>query len=205
MNDEVKNEERLHVLQLVNDGTISVEDAEQLLDALGSSAPYPSAPMLVLPEKAKRKRTAPPDMRRFRRYWQYPFLVGVIMLGVAGLCASNTSLLLLQLCGWSVFALAALITVVGWVSQWSPWIHVRVQERKGRRFAISLPLPLSIIGWHLRLTKPLIRRYANEDAARYLDMATALLVTMDSGLLVDQPITIDVNEPDGDQVQVFIG
>jgi hypothetical protein len=205
MNDKVKNEERLHVLQLVNDGTISVEDAEQLLDALDSSAPHPSVPMPGLPAKAKRKRAAPPDMRRFRRYWQYPFLVGVIMLGVAGLCASNTSLLLVQLCGWSAFALAALITAVGWVSQWSPWIHVRVQERKGRRFAISLPLPLSIIGWHLKLTKPLIRRYANEDAARYLDMATALLVTMDSGLLVDQPITIDVNEPDGDQVQIFIG
>jgi hypothetical protein len=205
MNDKVKNDERLRVLQLVNDGKITVEDAERLLDALDPPVPHPTAPTPVIPEKAKRKRSSPPDMRRFRRYWQYPFLVGVIMLGVAGLCASNTSLLLLQLCGWSVFALAALITVVGWVSQWSPWIHVRVQERKGRRFAVSLPLPLSLIGWHLKLTKPLIRRYANEDAARYLDMATALLSTMDSGLLVDQPITIDVDEPDGDLVQVFIG
>jgi hypothetical protein len=203
MYEEARNDERLRVLQLVNDGQITVDDAEQLLDALDSSVSDPSVP--VFPEKAKRKRGAPPDMRRFRRYWQYPFLVGVIMLGVAGLCASNTSLLLLQLCGWSVFALAALIAVIGWLSQWSPWIHVRVQERKGRRFAISLPLPLSFVGWHLKLTKPLIRRYANEDAARYLDMAAALLVTMDSGLLVDQPITIDVNEPDGDQVQVFIG
>ena len=203
----MSQEERLQILQMVHDGVISVDDAQNLLAAINDSehgATIDSAPPR---RKAKRKRRysdAPPDMQRFRRYWEYPFMVGLILLGVAGLCASNTPSPLIAFCGWTVFVLAGLVALIGWFSQWSPWMHVRVIESDGSRIAFSLPLPLSLIGVFTDIASVFVNRFADKKTAENLELVTSF-ITMMSGETLDEPITIEVDEDDGDHVQVFLG
>lgn len=206
----MSQEERLQILQMVHDGVISVDDAHKLLAAINDAddEAIDSAPIPVPPtRKAKRKRRysdAPPDMQRFRRYWEYPFMVGLILLGVAGLCASNTPSPLIAFCGWTVFVLAGLVALIGWFSQWSPWMHVRVHESDGSRIAFSLPLPLSLIGVVTDIASVFVNRFADKKTAENLGLVTSL-ITMLSGETLDEPITIEVDEDDGDHVQVFLG
>lgn len=203
--------EQTRILQMVQDGVITVDEAEQLLAALSDSSAAggeSTSPPLTGARKVKRKRGRPsdtmPDMQRFRRYWEYPFMVGLITLGVAGLCASNTPSPLIAFCGWSVFVLAACIALIGWFSQWSPWVHVRVHEQDGTRIAFSLPLPLGLIGTLTDIASAFVRKFANRETAENLEMVTSLLTLMEDEPL-DEPIAIDVVDEDGDHVQVFVG
>jgi hypothetical protein len=190
------SEEQRQVLQMVQNGVITPEEAAQLLDALNAPPPARVTEPVFY--------EAPPDMKHLRRHWEVPFFVGLILLGVAGLCVSNVSNTLLLICGWSLFALAGMITVIGWLSQWSPWVHVRIRERDGSRIAISLPLPLSLIDELVELSRPLVRRFTDAETVENLDTAATLLTAF-KGAPLDEPITVEVDEPDGDHVRVYIG
>ena len=190
------SEEQRQVLQMLQNGVITPEEAAQLLDALNTPAPTRVTEPVF--------RDPPPDMKRLRRHWEVPFFAGLVLLGVAGLCVSSVSNTLLLICGWSLFALAGSITVIGWLSQWSPWVHVRIHERDGSRIAISLPLPLSLIDELVGLARPLVRRFTDAETAENLDTAAALLTAF-KGAPLDEPITVEVDEEDGDHVRVYIG
>ncbi len=213
-------DEHLRILDMVAQGTISADEAEQLFAALDTDSPAPiPTPAHPTPEpevsdavippakKKKRKRglsDAPPDMDRFRRYWEYPFLAGLILLGVAGMCASNTPNGLVAFCGWSVVLLGGLLALIGWVSQWSPWVHIRIHEQNGTRIALSLPLPVQLFSGLLRVVSKLIVRRVDRDTAENIEMAASFLALLEE-YPIDDPITVDVLDDDGDQVQVYIG
>lgn len=194
-------DERLQILQMVSDGVITAADAEKLLAALDSSAPPKST---MAEDVTTQPPTDTPDMRVFRRYWDYPFFVGIVLLGIAGLCVTNTSSTPLLICGWSAFATAGLLTLAGWLSQWSPWVHVRIREHDGDRISFSLPLPLRLIGLLTRLVQPVVRRFAGAETGDNLDMVASFLIMMED-LPGDEPIAIDVNDEDGDHIQVYVG
>ena len=111
------DDEQRRILQMVQEGTITPDEAARLLDALaeealpaagdGSPAPAPA------PARAPDDVIAPGPAPRFRRYWEVPFAVGLILLGLAGVCVSSVSDVLL-LCGWSAFVVAAIIALAGW-------------------------------------------------------------------------------------------
>lgn len=190
--------EQVRILQMVRDGVITIDEAEQLLAALDTPEPLPAA------RKTTHRHGHMPEMQRFRRYWEYPFVAGLIMLGVAGLCASNTPSPLIAFCGWSVFALAALIALIGWFSQWSRWVHVRIREQDGARIAFSLPLPLGLIGIVTDIASVFVHKFANRETAENLELVTSLLTLMDDEPL-DEPLVLDIVDEDGDHVQVFVG
>jgi hypothetical protein len=82
----------------------------------------------------------------------------------------------------------------------APWLHVRIEERDGKRIAISLPLPLALADWGLWLA----RRYVDEQTAQYLDTSSEFITLMRKNRQGAQPIVIDVDE-DGQRVQVYLG
>jgi hypothetical protein len=75
---------------------------------------------------------------------------------------------------------------------------VRVREKDGTRIAISLPLPLILIRFALRIAG----RYVGQKEAANLFRASELLAAMGEQ---DEPLYIAVDDDDGDQVQVYIG
>ncbi len=204
-------DERLQILQMVQDGVITVAEAESLLDALATVPPATAPDAAPVPLDIPRPgphgqtpREAAPDMQHFRRYWEYPFIIGLIMLGVAGLCASNTPVPLLSFCGWFVFVVAGLIALVGWFSQWSPWMHVRIREHDGSRIAFSLPLPLRLAGIVADIAHVFVRRFADRETADNVQMTASFLSTLETEEL-DEPIMIEIVEEDGDHVRLYFG
>ncbi|MBN1680906.1 MAG: hypothetical protein JW966_11500 [Anaerolineae bacterium] len=197
-------EERVQILQMVQGGTITVEQAEQLLALLDDGAPAAPPELADLPQPVHVPPAAAPDRRRFRRYWEYPVAIGLILLGASWLCAASVSPPLLALCGWVFVAMAAVVVWVGIWSRWSPWVHVRVREQDGGRFAFSLPVPVSLLGVLVWPLKYIVRPFVDDDTAENINMVTSLLLMM-RGLPSDEPIIIDVDEEDGDKVLVYIG
>lgn len=198
-------EEQHMILDMLQKGKLTLEEADRLLAALDASDVDPDVSSdedgdtitITQPKNA-------PDMRRFRRYWEIPFFVGLVLLGVAGLCISNTGSFLLAFCGWGVFALALLVVILAWFSQYAPWVHVRVREHDGSRFAFSLPLPLGIAQPFLALARPFVRQYAGKTAHQNFELAASLVSTLGT-VPAGGPISIEVDEEDGDHVQVFFG
>ncbi len=197
------DDEQRRILQMVQEGAITPDEAARLLDALveealpaagdGSPAPAPA------PARAPDDVIAPGPAPRFRRYWEVPFAVGLILLGLAGVCVSSVSDVLL-LCGWSAFVVAAIIALAGWWSRSAAWVHVRIRESDGDRLSFSLPLPMGLAGWGLGLAQ----RYVDDDTRANLDVAAGLL-DMFRAADSNEPMTVEIDEEDGDYILVHIG
>jgi len=197
------DDEQRRILQMVQEGAITPDEAARLLDALveealpaagdGSPAPAPA------PARAPDDVIAPGPAPRFRRYWEVPFAVGLILLGLAGVCVSSVSGVLL-LCGLSSFVVAAIIALAGWWSRSAAWVHVRIRESDGDRLSFSLPLPMGLAGWGLGLAQ----RYVDDDTRANLDVAAGLL-DMFRAADSNEPMTVEIDEEDGDHILVHIG
>lgn len=187
------NDEERYVLQMVAQGRITVEEAGRLLDALQRPA-----------DSTADRADSPPEMVRLRRYWEVPFLGGLILLALASLGISLAGSPWLVLLAWVVLVEAVVLMVVGWLSQRSPWLHVRLKPRRGPRIAFSLPLPLPLVSWGVALVDPLVKRLDSGKTAEYLALTRALLDALHETSLID-PITIDIDDEDGDTVQIYLG
>lgn len=185
----MSDDERLHVLTMVAQGRLTVEEAERLLDILARPGPV---------------RDTVPSMARFCRRWEIPFLAGVILLALAALCVSVVSSPWLLVLAWLTLILAALLVVVGWLSQWSPWLHLRIVPRHGPKIAFSLPLPTHLAAWGIALAQPLVNRLAGREAAGYLALTRSLLEALHDNPS-PEPIAIDIDDEDGDAIHIYLG
>lgn len=216
--------EKLEILQMLHQNKISVDEASTLLEAISSADMADGdANLRMIPRTPVRlesnespaipRDALHPDMGRFRRLSYIPFASSLAILALIGSGAYATYLrvegkitfgfvLLLAL---SVLAL--LITALAWWATMVPWLHVRIRSanREGSsatRFAISLPVPLTLTGWGLRIA----HRFVDQDVAGHLDAAAALIAAMrqDLGKPGAEPIVVDVND-ENEHVQVYIG
>lgn len=206
-----------HILEMLAKGTITADEAAQLLEAVatGEREAEPQEPAIdtlqpepisVEPDQVALGAFRP-DTKRWNRFRQIPFAVAITVLVISawGLYALYRQADARITFGWVVvllvFLLSALATIVTFWMLHAPWMHVRIEERDGKRIAISLPLPLTLANWGLQIA----RRYVDEQTAGYLDTSTEFLKVMrqDHGKGAE-PIMIDIDE-DGQRVQVYIG
>ncbi len=197
------------VLQQLQAGQLSAEEANVLLAAQeggdpGAAAAEGEEPVtgeVMLPH-------APPDMERLRRFWQVPFVIGLGSLVLSGLWMSasygSPGFLgtLSFICGWSVFMLAVLTVGVAFWSRSARWVHLRVAEKDGHHFAISLPAPLGLLTWGVQVARPFVKG----ETAQQMEAAAAFIQAMQKEMEQpdSEPLFIDVND-EGDQVQVYFG
>lgn len=205
------SETRQQVLEMLRAGKISADEAMELLDALADE------PATVHIESgADATAVAPshspapsPDMDRFRRYWRLPFAIGLFVLLLVGLWLRSVyqnaegALTFGLFCLTSVFVLVFSLTMLALASRRSTWLHVRVREKSGTRISISLPLPLPLARFGVRIA----RGFVPTAVADQLDIADAFLQTAVNELRGPdaEPLTIQVDEGDGDQVYVYLG
>jgi hypothetical protein len=207
--------EKLKILQMLREGTISVDEASVLLEAVAGTDPsYGNADQVTASFiEGVEAHTASPDVGRFRRLSYIPLVVSTIALILS---TWGTYALFHRAQGRITFGfvllvilsvLAFLATVLALWATAVPWIHVRIRsapnaESRGTRIAFSLPLPLTLAGWGLRLA----HRFVNRETADRLDAAAALLKAMrqDLGKPGAEPISIDVSD-EQERVQVYIG
>lgn len=203
------SETQRQILQMVEDGTLTAEEAMDLMQAVASSdeSAVPKAEEarrvageVITPSKA-------PDMERFRRFWQIPFFISLALLLGSGLWlrglyrSSEGSITLGFVCIWSVFIFAFVLTSLAFISRQSAWMHVRVKEKGGRRIAISLPIPLRIANWAIGFARGFVKEESK------LDLAAGFLAAAQDNFktAAADPLMINVDDDDGDQVQIYIG
>lgn len=199
------------ILKMLEEGKITAEEADKLLTAVGPEQRVGrvagEAVITELDKDEPRMTEAePPDYSRFRGLWRIPFIIatGSLLLSGVGLAfmyqADERVATLGFLCVWSIFLLAFLATLLLLLARRAPWLHLRVQEQGGRRFAISLPLPLGLAHWIIGLA----RNFVPKEQAAHLETAGTFVSAMrdDPGR---EPIIIDVDDDDGDKVEIYIG
>lgn len=213
MSDEVEQK----ILQMVQDGSLTSEEAARLLETLAAdragglagntegegveTAVVPNSSFTPAPDDTPDM----PDLDWFRHFWQIPFFIALTILLLTGWgiwttwhATARAATLLGQLCLTPLFVLAFVAVLLSFWSRFAYWLHVRVREKDGKRIAISLPLPLALIQFVLRIAG----RRVDEKKAANLFTASELLEAMGEQ---DEPLYIAVDDDDGDQVQIYIG
>lgn len=177
--------ERNRILAMVEAGTISAAEADELLQALGP-APAGEAAARTLPLK---------------RDWEIPVGAGLVItfLGLAGLLRRKRGFLA-SMGAWGTFLLGVLVAAVGLGGRNSPWLHVRVQEPKGNNVHLSFPVPLFLAEGLLGLARP----YVDAQTGSYLDGASDFLQALRAGN-ASEPFSVEIEGDNGEQVLIYLG
>ena len=178
-------QEAMDILRQVENGELDAETAATLLEEEPA------------PEVVERASDIP---NRWSGWWLIPFAVTLIVIA-AGIAIGQQG-------GWWWLLAGPLLLVGGVVlilllaSIGSPWVHIRVhtgQDSWPRRIAISLPLPLRVSAWGLRMFGVYIPGLEHTS----LD---ELLLALDEGFSTGEPIQIDIDEGEsGERVQIYLG
>lgn len=164
--------------------------------------PYYEEPPLQ-PEKAAADLGA--SARKWRRFWWIPLWVGVGITVVSGalmyLAYVKSGFGFWFACTWFPFLLGVVVMALAWASRSARWLHVRVHQARDewpRNIAISLPLPIRLTAWFIRIFSPHIPQM---DATSLDELILALEKTSPS-----QPLSVHVDEGEhGERVEVYIG
>ena len=104
-------------------------------------------------------------------------------------------------CAGAPFTLGIILIALAWQTRAAPWLHLRVHQKPGehpQNIAISLPLPLGISSWFLRTFR---HRIPGMEGVSIDEIIT----TLNQSTSPENPIFIEVEEEDGEQVQIYIG
>ena len=240
--------ERLKILDMVEKGQISAEDAVQLLQAIGEddeavpekdfltggSQDLASGGSDVLEPSLKQDRILPdeesvfegqseasefvsepeiltpnkafdPSALKWRGFWWIPMWVGVGITIASALLMygswNSSGFGFWFACAWFPLALGVMVMALAWASRTARWLHVRVHQKAGQkpeRIAISLPIPLRLTAWFLRVfgkNIPGMGETSLDEVIMALDSTSP-----------DAPFYVEVNEgDDGERVEVYIG
>lgn len=207
-------EERKKILQMVQDGKISAEQAASLMRALEADAANPAeAEMEVIEAGASSggERIDAPEFEqvkaRARRFAMIPLWVGVFLtvFSAWGMYSiqQNSGVNFWFFVLLFPLLLGVLLIALGAGAQNSKWLYVNVDRRNAdewpRNITLGFPLPLGLTAWFLRTFGHNIQgmKYTNVD-----EIIQILDATGKSGA----PLIINANDnEDGEHVQVYIG
>lgn len=180
--------ERIQILELVESGEISVQEA---VARLGES-----------PGQREPEETGIRPPVWVRRIWQAVFWSGVALAMGGGLLltsyyaweAGTGSLV----CGWPFLVLGVLVVTLGAWMERARWFYLRVHKRGSPNVTLALPLPLGLAALVLRIARPFVPQL--QDTA--IDEA---VLALQEGLRSGQPLTVEVHDENGEHVQIHLG
>ena len=145
------------------------------------------------------------EINKWKRWWVIPMWVGVGITIVGGVMMysayANGGFGFWFACSWFPFMLGVVFMALAWGSRTTPWLHVRIHQRPGQspqKIAISFPLPIRLAGWGLRTFGHYIPNMEGMDLEN-------VLITLNESVRDGTPFFVDVDDEDGERVQVFIG
>lgn len=206
------DEERLKILQLIADGTITAEEGAALLDSLESvsaedtEANIETVPVVLVPQTSEilsppvRLQDQSPPRPGWAKYWFYALGLGAFL---ASLGFSFTVLIVAGQVYWawifltlSALFLGGLLCLCGWLIRTSAWLHIRI-ENEGTSFNLSLPLPLGWIAWLVRIARPFVPQLRELAADDLLETLVASAT--------EEGFNIEVQEESGEHVLLYYG
>jgi hypothetical protein len=209
----MSSEERRKILQMVEEGKISAEEAANLMRALDADAAGAEIEVLE-PEPASGFEGSESSAsefedvkRRARRFAMIPLWTGTLiavlsawgMYGILQIAGMNFWFYCLLL----PLFLGILLIAIGAGGQSSRWLYVNVDRRYAQdgplNITLGFPLPLGLTSWFLRTFGHYIHGMNNTSVD---DIIHILDATRKSG----EPFIVNVNDDeDGERVQVYIG
>lgn len=196
-----------HILQMLQDGAISAEEADRLLTAIDGDTDIPDAAPVDerIPDEPLPGGNLP-HITDFREGWRVPFFSGLFM---AALSARQIMRLRKKEGFFNslgrgfhglMFAVAGFGALIALWSRDARWLRVKIEEKDGNRIDISLPVPIHLAGWLMRTARP----YVDAETAEQFDTALEVLQAMQDEMdrPDGQPIMIDVHD-EGSHVQVY--
>lgn len=206
-------EERRKILQMVQDGKISAEQASSLMRALATDPDPTEAEVEVIEMEAGSggERVEALEFeavkRQGRRFAMIPLWIGVFLTIFSAWGMYSIQ----QNAGvnfWFFFLLiplllGVLLIALGAGAQNSKWLYVNVDRRNAhdwpRKITLGFPLPLGLTAWVLRTFGHNLRGMNNTNVDEIIQILDA---TGKSGA----PLIINANDnEDGEHVQVYIG
>ncbi|MBN1640827.1 MAG: hypothetical protein JXA09_06305 [Anaerolineae bacterium] len=204
------------ILDMLESGVIGAEDAARLLRAVTDEPEAEGTPPDRAPTLDATTSPSEPDeallgalhaqAARWKRLQWVPFAVSASVLMVASWAlwevhrAADGRITF----GWVMLLLLALLSLGATaVSAWivnAPWLHVRISGGDGKRLAISMPLPLGLLDWGVRIAG----RFVGEDLSTTLGASAEMLHALRQTGDARQPVEVRVDEGD-ERVYVYIG
>ena len=209
----MSSEERRKILQMVQEGRISAEQAASLMRALDTDADVPEAEVEVIEANAGsgHERNDAPEFEevkmRARRFAMIPLWIGVFIavLSAGGIYSVQQSagINVWFFCLLLPLLLGVLLIALGAGGEGSKWIYVNVDRRHAqdwpRNITLGFPLPLGLTAWFLRNFGQYIHGMEKTNVDEIIQVLDA---TVKSGA----PLIINANDnEDGEHVQVYIG
>lgn len=208
--------EWVEILDQVKSGQITAEEGADRLKRLEeqtAAAERVEAAGAELPPDGAGSHPAPQagstvlddTLTRWQRWWLYPFWagLGVFMFGSALMAWSFTNERFFWFaCAWLPLLLGLTVLAVSAWSRTARWLHVRINDPgkdggKPTRIAISMPVPIHLTGWALRVFGPMFPKFKDKN----LDTIGPILESLGDS---HEPLTVEVDDKDGEKVQVYI-
>lgn len=191
-----RNAERMSILNMVQAGQITTEQALQLLDSLNQSEVSGET-------QIEEWETSSTDVPQSGDWWIYPTAAGALVMAVGApllvLGITQTAPILLAFCcGWIPFLIGLAILTIGVWSRSARWLYLRIEnaDASRRTIAFGLPLPLTLSAWIMRIIRPFVPQISDMPVEEMI-----LAVRNSDG----EPIFIDVQDKDDEHVTIFIG
>ena len=205
----MSSEEKKKILQMVEDGVISPEEAMTLIKALEES-PTEDEVEVIEVETGTQSAYDAAEFEEVKARAQR-FAMVLVWIGVAfTVLGSYWMFALVQnanygfwfLCAWLPLLLGLLILALTAGGKSSRWLYVNVDQRKGewpQNITLGFPIPMGIISWIIQNFGHFIR---GMDKTNVDDILIALSMVDN----LDEPLIVNVDEGDkGERVQVYIG
>jgi len=211
----MSSEERKKILQMVEDGKISADEAASLMRALEDNGDVVEAEMEVFETETGSgfdgSEASAPEFEnvkaRARRFAMIPLWTGVFIavLSAWGIFTiqQNAGVNFWFFCLLFPLMLGVLLIALGAGGPDSKWLYVNVDRREAhdgpRNITFGFPIPFGLTAWFLRTFGHNIHGMRNTNVD---DIIQVLEATGKSG----EPFIVNVNDDeDGEHVQVYIG
>jgi len=207
----MSSEERKKILQMVEEGKISADQAASLMRVLDADS-VPAEMKVIQTESGPGfEGSDAPEFEevksRARRFAMIPLWIGVFVavLSAWGIYTvqQNSGLNFWFFCLLFPLFLGVLLIALGAGGQGSKWLYVNVDRREAhdwpQNITLGFPLPLGLTAWFLRNFGHNLRGMGKTNVDEIIQVLNA---TGKSGA----PLIVNVNDDeDGEHVQVYIG
>ena len=210
----MSSEERKKILQMVEEGKISAEQAAKLMSALDADAAEAEVEVFQSEPSSGFDGSAPsaPEFdavkRRARQFAMIPLWAGIVVavLSSWGIYSvqQNAGMNFWFFCLIVPLLLGVLLIALGAGGPSSKWLYVNVDRRQShdgpKNITLGFPLPLGLTSWFLRNFGHTIQGMQNTNVDDIIQI-------LDATGTSDEPLIVNVHNDDGDgeHVQVYIG
>ena len=216
----MSSEERKKILQMVEEGKISAEQAAKLMSALDADTNQAEASMDVFQSEPSSgfegldtsSSPSAPEFEsvkaRARQFAMIPLWIGIVIavLSSWGIYSVQQSagVNFWFFCLIIPLLLGVLLIALGAGGQSSKWLYVNVDRTQAhdgpRNITLGFPLPLGLTSWFLRTFGHTIQGLENTNVDEIIQV-------LDATGKSSEPLIVNVRNDDGDgeHVQVYIG